>query len=194
MAATLDAKGLTLVPQRNLGEAFVFERNGNDIGLRRVTLDAERHVERLARGSSVDEVKRALVERLVAAGLYPKEAAAMVKTWNDSWFEPGLRVFYLEPVAQVDELLPLEVKPAPRERVRVIVGRLELFAPERVEPVRVAALDAMRLPEAERLAALKKLLQREGRFLDPILAIARLDEARALLSSPLPNGERVAAE
>ena len=64
---------------------------------------------------------------LVRAGLYPKEAAAMVKTWRASYFtEAGTRVLYLLPQAFTDAVLPLRVQPAPEEVVRVLVGRVEL--------------------------------------------------------------------
>ncbi|MFT3839618.1 MAG: hypothetical protein QM723_21720 [Myxococcaceae bacterium] len=169
----LDAKGFSLTPRENLGEALVFERQGDQVGLKRVMLDGERHVDRVASGSSVEEVKAALVERLVAAGLYEKEAKAMVKTWNDSWFEPGLRVFYVEPAPMVEEQLPLEVAPAPRERVRVIVGRLELFSPARVDAVlREVAEAKARHAEYELYPPMAEVFAKEGRFLDAILAVA----------------------
>ena len=34
---------------------------------------------------------------LIAQGLFPKEAQAMVATWNDSWFEEGSRLIYILP-------------------------------------------------------------------------------------------------
>jgi hypothetical protein len=67
---------------------------------------------------------------LVRAGLYPAEARAMVRTWDDSWFgEDGLRVLYLLPGAWADRVLPLSITPAPRETVRVMVGRAEVITP-----------------------------------------------------------------
>ena len=67
---------------------------------------------------------------LVGAGLYPREAAAMVNTWRDSWFEDqGLRVLYLLPRAWTDSILPLTLDPKPRELVRVMVGRAEVITP-----------------------------------------------------------------
>ena len=66
---------------------------------------------------------------LVKAGLYPREAAAMVKTWTDSWFqEDGIRVLYTLPGAWTDRTLPLKLAPAPRELVRVMVGRAEIIS------------------------------------------------------------------
>ena len=70
------------------------------------------------------------VKMLVSAGLYRKEADAMLQTWWDSYFaRPGLRVFWIVPRAYVDEILPLTVSPAPRLIERVIVGRTEILTP-----------------------------------------------------------------
>ena len=67
---------------------------------------------------------------LVKEGLYDREAAAMVQTWDDSWFaEQGLRVFYTLPRAWTDRILPLTLDPPAREIVRVMVGRAELITP-----------------------------------------------------------------
>ena len=67
---------------------------------------------------------------LVAEGLYEKEAAAMVKTWDDSWFaEPGTRVLYTLPQKWTDGILPLTLTPAPKEIRRVFVGRAEMITP-----------------------------------------------------------------
>ena len=73
----------------------------------------------------------AMEAALTRAGLYPREAAAMVKTWDDAWFaEPGLRVLYVLPRAWTDRVLPLKLEPAPRAIERVMVGRAELITPE----------------------------------------------------------------
>ena len=67
---------------------------------------------------------------LTAAGLTRAEADGMLQTWWQSYFEkPGLRVFWVVPSSYVDEVLPLKVTPAPKETVRVIVGRSELLTP-----------------------------------------------------------------
>jgi hypothetical protein len=73
----------------------------------------------------------AMEAALTRAGLYPREAAAMVKTWDDAWFaEPGLRVLYVLPRAWTDRVLPLKLEPAPSAIERVMVGRAELITPE----------------------------------------------------------------
>jgi hypothetical protein len=67
---------------------------------------------------------------LVREGLFAKEAAAMVRTWRDSWMgEEGLRVLYVLPRAWTDTTLPLTFQPRPRELVRVMVGRAEIITP-----------------------------------------------------------------
>ncbi|MEL6104584.1 MAG: hypothetical protein AAFU85_01050 [Planctomycetota bacterium] len=71
-----------------------------------------------------------LIQRLVAEGLYEKEARSMVNTWKSSWFtEEGRRVLYMVPGKITEELLPLHVEPAPNEMLRVLVGRMELMSP-----------------------------------------------------------------
>ena len=69
-------------------------------------------------------------ESLTAEGLFEREAAAMVKTWRQSWFEEdGVRVFYVLPRPWTDGILPLTLDPKPRELVRVMVGRAEIITP-----------------------------------------------------------------
>jgi hypothetical protein len=76
------------------------------------------------------QLARRMQEALARQGLYAPEASAMVKTWDDSWFgEAGLRVLHLLPQTWTDQTLPLEIKPTPRELVRVMVGRAELITP-----------------------------------------------------------------
>jgi hypothetical protein len=80
------------------------------------------------------EVRTELADKLRTAltskGLYAKEAAAMVKTWDESWFgEQGTRVLYILPPKWADEVLPLKITPAPKELKRVFVGRAELITP-----------------------------------------------------------------
>ncbi|NND96991.1 MAG: hypothetical protein HKN47_06645 [Pirellulaceae bacterium] len=70
------------------------------------------------------------VKMLMDAGLFRKEADAMLQTWWASYFEtPGLRVFWIVPRAQVDRVLPLQVSPEPKQTERVIVGRSEILRP-----------------------------------------------------------------
>jgi len=86
--------------------------------------------DQLYRADWKDALYQKGIEMLVGAGLYRKEADAMMQTWWSSYFEtPGLRVFWIVPRAKVDEILPLNVSPAPGEIERVIVGRSEVLRP-----------------------------------------------------------------
>ena len=77
-----------------------------------------------------EEVYLPLRDGLVATGLYPEEADGMVQTWWKSYFRTeGLRVFWVVPREFTDQILPMQVKPAPRETVRVLVGRSEVLRP-----------------------------------------------------------------
>jgi hypothetical protein len=75
---------------------------------------------------------RALLETemhaaLVADGLYPDEATALLTTWQRSYFaSPGLRLFYLVPRVWTDHYLPLSLS-RQADMQRVMIGRLELI-------------------------------------------------------------------
>jgi len=76
------------------------------------------------------ELSATMHTALVSAGLFEKEASAMVKTWDDSWFgESGTRVLYTLPQQWADGILPLTFTPAPKELRRVFVGRAEMITP-----------------------------------------------------------------
>lgn len=76
-------------------------------------------------------VKQHVAQSLVATGLYPKEAAAMVDHWEKSYFQtPGLRILYVIPRQITDQHIPIKVMPVPHEIVRTMVGRVELITPE----------------------------------------------------------------
>jgi len=122
----------------------------------------------------VEDLVRALADALACEGLTRSEALAMVRTWERSWLRAdGTRV--LAPVARraTDALLPLEVSPAPRETVRVLVARLDLLTAE----------DEGRAEEAVRTAATAaEAAERLGRFAIPVLrrvAVAASDAAVA---------------
>ena len=84
----------------------------------------------------VDEFIKAIAEdlqgRLVASGLFEKEARAMVNTWRSSYFKPdGVRVLFVLPQSWTDRFIPIDIKPKPAELIRVMVGRVELLDPSR---------------------------------------------------------------
>jgi hypothetical protein len=112
----------------------------------------------------------AVVKALVAEGLYEKEARAMVKTWESSWFGEegtGTRVLYTLPRRTTDELLPLRINPTPDETVRVLVGRIDVLTPEQEDKIAglIKGLDAGITISKEDARALKPM----GRFLTPAL-------------------------
>jgi len=94
---------------------------------------------------------------LLAQGLFPREAQAMLETWKGSWFEEGSRLIYIVPSRAIDAI-PLQVEPVPAAVARVFVGRIELITPEtqRLVTEAISRNDSA-------------TLERYGRFLDPIL-------------------------
>jgi hypothetical protein len=120
---------------RNAGKeeittVIVFENQGDKVGYRLVPgLKDEAVVEPPQMTANLSDLHHQLQQELVAAGLYEKEAAAMIETWRDAWFEKGTRVFYVMPRAAVDRVLPLKVTPVPAETVRVFVARLDVMSP-----------------------------------------------------------------
>jgi hypothetical protein len=119
--------------------------------------------------STVDQLAKAMVNELVATGLYQKEAQAMVNTWHDSWFgEDGTRLLYLVSHRATDELLPLAIEPKPSECVRVLVGRLETLTPEDCHKLTLAVAgdSAGQQPTTE---SIKAELAKLGRFAEPAL-------------------------
>jgi hypothetical protein len=108
--------------------------------------------------ASLPQLERDLETALVAQGLFPAEAQAMLETWRDSWFEEGSRLIYIVPASAVDAILPLQVEPAPSQTVRVFVGRIELVTPETRREVQ-SAIAKNDWPAVDRYS----------RFMDPIL-------------------------
>ncbi len=90
---TVENRGSDAVPA-----VFLFENRGGRLGYRNagalkdaVTLDKP-----LLDGTFT-QLLHDLETTLVAQGLFPKEAQAMVETWRDSWFEEGSRLIYIVP-------------------------------------------------------------------------------------------------
>jgi hypothetical protein len=154
-----------------------------------------------------------LAARLVDAGLYAKEARAMVNTWRASYFRSeGVRVLFVLPQAWTDAFIPLELTPRPRQLVRVMVGRSELLTPEREQRAERAVRDLAAADAAPRERAFT-FLRDQGRYVEPVLRrvlrttrdeqVARLckqllltdwvTELRAAVHSA-PTGERVREE
>jgi hypothetical protein len=65
---------------------------------------------------------------LVNAGLYEKEAIALLETWTQGYFKtPGLRIFWIAPTDWTNEILPLHITPQPAVTNRVFVGRYDFM-------------------------------------------------------------------
>lgn len=110
-----------------------------------------------------------LAARLVEAGLYAKEARAMVNTWRGSYFRTeGIRVLFVLPQAWTDAFIPLELTPRPREVVRVMVGRLELLTPDRERRAERAVRDLSAADGVARERAFA-FLRDQGRYAEPVL-------------------------
>jgi hypothetical protein len=135
-------------------------------------------------GSSGGSLADAMVKALVGEGLYEKEARAMVKTWESSWFAEkgtGTRLLYTVPRRVTDAILPLKVTPTPDETVRVLVGRIDVLTPE--QEAKLAAM----MPLAGTAGAITRQEASEaralGRFLRPALDRAATVQADKLLNA-----------
>jgi len=160
---------------------LVFERRGDKLGFRVADASAAQPaLDPPELNASMDSLKHAVENMLMAQGLYHDEAQAMFETWRDSWFEEGSRLLYIVPRQFVDSVLPLSITPAPAKTVRVFVGRLELVTPatQRAVEQALATHD-------------QSTLTRYNRFLVPILefmiAIEKNSAKRAQFSEYLNN-------
>lgn len=119
--------------------------------------------------TGIPQAKEVVAASLVKAGLYPKEAWAMVNTWEKSYFQTeGLRLLYIVPRLLVDRIFPLHVKPTPQDVVRVMVGRVEILTPDRERQIEKAVRDlGSRNPRELKDGQLE--LDRLGRIREPAL-------------------------
>jgi hypothetical protein len=162
VSARIAPSGQVLIENRGDEEipgVILFERRGEKVGFRvggavkdRAIVDPPELTE------TVDSLGRELEGLLVSRGLYQDEAHAMVETWRSSWFEEGSRLLYVVPSEFVNAVLPLSIRPAPAQTVRVFVGRLELVTPATEKAIE----RALATHDGATLA-------RYGRFLEPIL-------------------------
>ncbi|MGA8431853.1 MAG: hypothetical protein WB729_18660 [Candidatus Sulfotelmatobacter sp.] len=144
---------------------ILFERRGNHLGYRLGgVVRRELLLDSPDLTSNIASLSQDVEQTLLSQGLYPAEAHAMVETWSDSWFEEGSRIFYIVPRRFVDTIVPLAIKPAPSQTVRVFVGRLELITPasERAVETALARRD-------------RDTIDKYGRFLEPILDQIKLE-------------------
>ncbi|HLG15208.1 MAG TPA: hypothetical protein VJH03_11995 [Blastocatellia bacterium] len=155
--------------REEIGTVVLFENRQGKIGYRiRSLLKRKFRFNRPTAGQTIDSLERDLENILITHGLYEKEARAMLKTWRDSWFEEGLRIFYIVPRGTTDSILPVTIDPTPAELVRVLVGRTEVITPEMEHAVQqqVAKLGSGS-PDVRKAAM--TALKKRGRFSEPIL-------------------------
>jgi hypothetical protein len=178
LAVTLENNRVTLRNSTKdpIGQLIVFENRDGKIGFQTVNnFSGTTTIDRPSLDQNVDAVIRELRQTLVSAGLYEKEADAMIKTWRNSWFETGMRVFYVLPRSTTDAVLPITIDPRPDELVRVLVGRTEIITPEMEKSVKkqVSLLsDPSLATRADAIASIRKY----GRFSEPILKRIMDDE------------------
>jgi hypothetical protein len=93
----------------------------------------------------------------------------MVNTWRTSYFQTeGTRVLFLLPQCWTDAFIPMTVQPAPRQILRVMVGRLELLSSEREHQAEAAIAD-LASDDTNRRAAAFTFLRYQGRYVEPII-------------------------
>jgi hypothetical protein len=158
------------------GDRVRFSRYANATGVYPMQLSAETR--------SIADLSDAVARALVEEGLYEREARAMVKTWEDSWFREagtGTRLLYTIPRPATDALLPLAIQPTPDELVRVMVGRVDVMTRE--QEGKIAAL-LTRSPEREGLTVeAARELKALGRFLGPAVDRVADQQARKLVQA-----------
>ena len=125
----------------------------------------------------------------MAEGLYEKEARAMVKTWESSWFAEqgtGTRLLYTVPRRVTDTILRLKITPTPDETVRVVVGRIDVLTPEQESKLAAmlprAGVAGITTQEAREAKAL-------GRCLRPDLQRSAQVQAGKLLQAVYATGD-----
>jgi hypothetical protein len=121
---------------------------------------------RTQREKGREQLIQSMRKSLIAAGLFEKEAASMVKTWEDSWFdEQGVRILYVLPEKWVEATMPLKFTPAPVKTARVYVGRAELFTPKLEQTLTQLVNDFTKASQAEKVTLAQSVRDlRLGRF------------------------------
>ncbi len=167
-----------------IGTAVLFENRQGKTGYGVYNLpEREATLDRPRLEGTANSLPREMETMLARNGLYEKEAEAMIRTWRDTWFEEGVRVFYVLPRPVTDAILPITIEPRPADLVRVLVARTEIITPEMEDFVKqaVTAGDA------------SAAIRRYGRFAEPILMrlmetttdpAVKTRAARLLSSSP----------
>jgi hypothetical protein len=169
LAAKLEADGKVRLSSPDalaVGRVILFERRGDKLGfsITKVPDGGSALVARPALTATLGALTGELEKMLVADGLYPREAKAMIATWRDHWFEDGLRAIHLLPRAVTDSILPLRIEPAPTEVARTMVNRVEIITPE-MENVAREILKSLKVGDAASRAAVAAAIEKHyGRF------------------------------
>ena len=155
IAATVDGADTVTIrrlDRDDVGDVILFTNHGGRMAyeVRRIVGGQESIEPRATDAIPAAELERMLLD----AGMFADEAAAMIDTWRDSWFEEGTRLFYVVPRAAIDAVLPLDITPTPTGIARAFVGRMELLTNDEAREIN-GALDTN---DGE-------TLQKYGRFL-----------------------------
>jgi hypothetical protein len=181
LSARVSSDGKVAVENRGsdpVPSVILFENRGGHPGYRNAgTLKDAVTLDRPSLDSSFVQLLYDLESILVAQGLFPREAEAMLETWRDSWFEEGSRLIYIVPARAINTILPLRVEPAASQTARVFVGRIELVTPETQRLVKEA------LAHGDWSA-----IDGYGRFLGPILE--RVSSEQPLTASQIEQFRR----
>lgn len=149
---------------------------------------------------AAETAKAQLTDALEAAGLFPKEAAGLVKIWGDDMFTtPGERLIYIMPDNEAERLLPLSIRPAPSQTVRTLIGWVELSTPQAekhimdlvaklgsADPTEAQAADA-ELRKLDRFA--EAILQRVAGTTENAAVKQRIDQILAALALERSQGK-----
>lgn len=173
-AATVDLENTGQESLRDLFVLDVHQGHARLIHLKTLRPKEHQHVQLAVSAESLSTVGERLstemADALVGQKLYPREAAAMVKTWKDSWFEEeGIRVLYLLPRRWTDGILPMTLNPQPHELVRVMVGRAELISPA-LEKTVAEQMAGVSKDDFASKVQLHQQLAVAGRFANPLLS------------------------
>ena len=107
-----------------------------------------------------EQARGLLIDELVKSGLYKDEAVAMINTWENGYLKvAGLRLLYILPRAEVDEILPLLMSPSPEKLVRSFVARMEILLDTEEQKIFTEVVEQQYRFRTEKL----------GRFAEPIL-------------------------
>ena len=159
--------------EESVGKVVLFENRDGRIGYQIVDLPSDQSssgvtLSRPELRGDLRDLRRELKAMLISEGLYEKEAEAMLETWRDSWFEEGLRIFYIMPRQTTDTVLPINIDPQPAALVRVLVGRTEMITPEMEKSV-AAQLKNLSNPSVSVRETAQKEINRYGRFSESVL-------------------------